>query len=109
MARPPVKWAEIATLAAQAFGVEPAAINSPRRDRAACRPRQAAWLASVELVGYSQAEAARRCGDRDHTCVRWGISQARRLIESDPDYASRYTEIAQAVRAKLESADHGDS
>lgn len=74
------------TAAADWLGVTPEQLLGSKRDRNHSHARFALMLVWRRL-GWSTPVIGKRLGNRDHSTVISGIERARRLMETDEDFA----------------------
>lgn len=82
---PRVLIADIQEVTARHFRIPVSEMQSSRRGKKFCRPRQVAMYLARELTPKSYPEIGRFFGDRDHTTVLHGCHKIAELILTDPD------------------------
>jgi len=80
--------ADIKRIVAEHYGLDPAEMNSPCRERRVARPRQVVMWLARRRTERTLHEIGDALGRRDHTTILHGIRTIERLIESDPELAA---------------------
>ena len=96
-----VTVAAIQEVVAHYFLIPKAEMQSARRDREVCRPRQIAMFLCREYTPRSFPDIGRRFGDRDHTTVIHAIRQVEKLCIKDPEFAEDVRLLRRAVEKAL--------
>ena len=77
--------ADIHRSVAKFYGLSPEELTGKSQAREFSLPRQIAIYLATKLTDRSLAEIGRRTGDRDHTTVRFAVTQIDRKRREQPD------------------------
>jgi chromosomal replication initiator protein len=89
----------ILTLVAASYGVRPADIAGPGRERRISRARQATLLLGRRLTGHSLVALGGMVGGRDHATVLYAIRTAEARLAQDPSEARQVAELTRMILA----------
>lgn len=79
---------QIMRIVATHTGITIPEMQSEYKGQAMVRARWLAALLMRELLGYSTPQIGRQLGDRDHTTILHGIRSAKKLRETDEQFAA---------------------
>jgi len=78
---------QIRDIVARHFGLKPAELAGPKRDRAVVLPRQVAMYLARSLTDASTVKIGAAFGGRDHSTVLHACSKIDELVHTDPEIA----------------------
>jgi chromosomal replication initiator protein len=87
----------IMTVVAEGYGVRPADLAGPGRERRISRARQAALLLGRRFTGHSLVALGGMVGGRDHATVLYAIRTAEERLAGDPAEARQLAEITRRL------------
>jgi hypothetical protein len=98
----------ISETVAKSYGVTVRDLNSRRVDKAIILPRHMSWTLARKLTERTLPEIGRHMGGRDHTTIMYGIRKIEAEIDADPEIASNYSHLVEAITVLGEASETAD-